>query len=513
MDATHEAGSARPLISTGSREAEPDRWMEGRPRRFDDDYQQDILEYFQLMRNLLRLLAARSDGATHAKLLTLPLRILNRGRVEAFVAQDTVFVDIALLDLIWIFSFEQGVADVKRDPYHLIEFALTYADALHTERSIEQLDPYNTARLSEAQFRQLWADARHVQRIAFENTLAFVLAHEVGHLLLAHEDGVRKAFPDPRTRRLVNGRWVIWRTRAELAADRFAALLSLDALYQPAQVIPWFDLVETRRSYYGSSAEYPTPGQRASTIWSAYAERFGGDGIDTSGLSRVDPLPPDRDMTKVDRARNLQNVRQVRSFRRNFLAELDGQVSQLLDQGVDAETAATLFADQAEGYRQLLYGADDPDAIEEALSRIDASGTVTQALVEDLRALFARAFLTPQPADLLSAPLEVQPVELEDLRQLLVWARDGQSSFADALEMGYLLANTRFRWEPVVFEAMLAHMTRSQPARLRLAPYYLGTSAHQPRPTFNERLEVLERWDGSYSEAYEAMEARRTSIA
>lgn len=341
--------SVAPALASGdSQEQDPEQVITGRPRRFDDSYQQDVLEYLWLMRGILRLLSVRSAPDLRSRLLTLPLRILNHGRVEASALRGTVYVDIALLDLLGLFSFEQGVADVKRDPYHMLEFTLNYADALHTNRPFGQLDPYNSVALSDAQFRQLWEDARHVQRIAFENTLAFILAHEVGHLVLDHEEEAKQAFPNPATHRADNADWLLWRRRAELAADRFGALLSLDANYQPAQVIPWFDLVEVRRSYYGISVEYPTPGQRASKIWSAYAERFGGDGIDTSDLPKVDPLPPDRDMSKMDRARNLENVRRVRTFRRNFLAELDAQVGEILSQSQDTELAAAFFLHQVQ---------------------------------------------------------------------------------------------------------------------------------------------------------------------
>jgi hypothetical protein len=429
--------------------------------------------------------------------------------VEAFVSHGAVYVDIALLDLLWLFSFEQGVADIKRDSLHMLEFTVGYADALHSRKPFEQLDPYNSAALSEPQFRQLWEDALCVQRVAFENTLAFILAHEVGHLVLNHEEEAKQAFPDPATHLLQNADWLLWRRRVELAADRFGALLCLDALFQPAQAVWWLDLVEVRRSYYGESAEYPTPGQRASTIWAAYAERFGGDYISRAGRSNVDPLPPDRDMSKVDRARNLDSLREMRTFLRNFLAELDAQVGQILSQSQDAEFAAAFFIDQVKAYRCLLYGADHPDAIDEALARLGAASGNNKEFTDALRGLFARAFSAPEPLTLLDASLE-DPLDIDGLRELLGLAREGKPIFANAIQLGHLLANTHFRWDPEVFQAMLARLPEPERTQMRLAPYRIGVPARRPRPTFEERIEVLRRWNGSYAEPYQELPLPKT---
>jgi hypothetical protein len=145
---------------------------EGRPRRFDADYQRDLLEYRRMADGILQLVAVRAAPPVHALLLTVALRVPNRGRVEAFVSRGSIHVDIALLDQLWLFSFEQGVADSKHDPYHMLHFTLTYFDALHAGAGYRQLDPYNSAALTDDQFRRLWNDARDVQSIAFENTLS-----------------------------------------------------------------------------------------------------------------------------------------------------------------------------------------------------------------------------------------------------------------------------------------------------------------------------------------------------
>lgn len=497
---TNEANAVRSSSLSESKEEHPKQFIEGRPRQFDDSYQRDVLEYMRIMRGILRLLAVRSDIEVRGRLLTLPLRIMNRGRIEVFVSQGTMYVDIAYLDLLWLFSFEQGVADVKRDPYHTLEFTLTYAIALHSHIPFEQLDPYNSALLSEAQFRHLWEGALRVQQIAFENTLSFTLSHEVGHLVLSHEEEARKMFPDPETHRPDNENWVFWRRQTELASDSFAAHLSLGALYQPAQVIPWLSLVEVRRSFYGSSAEYPTPGQRESTIWSAYTERFGGDGINTSGLVRVDPLPPDRNVSQVNRVQNLENLRKIRTFRRNFLAELDAQVGQLLGQGEDPDFAAKFFIHQVEGYRRLLYGAEHPKMIEEALSLIDTAGNVSPEFIEKMRALIELAFSAPEPVNLLYINLEAESIDLENLRRLLEWAKEGIPLFADALELEYLLANTRFRWEPEFFQKMLSQIPEPQLIRMQFAPYRLGEPLRPRSFTIEERIEGLQHWGGSYAE-------------
>lgn len=473
--------------------------LEGSPRQYDSSYQKDVLEYLHLMRRILHLLSVRSAPKVKDRLLTLPLRIRNRGRVEAFVSREIVYVDIAFLDLLWLFSFDQGVADVKRDPFHMIEFILSYACALHSHKGFEPPDPYNTAPLNDAQFRKLWEDARQVQQIAFENTLAFTLAHEVGHILLAHEEKSKEAFPDPSARHLTNQEWVLWRRQSELAADRFGALLSLEALFQPAQVIPWFDLVEVRRSFYGSSVEYPTPGQRTDAVQSVNLERFQIDGVDLTGLPNIDPLPPDRDMTKMNRVRNLENVRRVRTFRRNFLFELDNQAKQLLNHGVDAETIAEFFVHQAVGYQRILHGAENPEAIEKALCRISTGETVSNEQIPELYALFEQAFHTPEPISILTASLETESPDVDKLRQLLEWSKEGLHLFADAINLEYLLANTHLRWMPTIFPTMLMQLSESQRSRQRFGTYKLGESTRPARPSFNELIEVLQRWDGRYT--------------
>jgi hypothetical protein len=344
-----------------------------------------------------------------------------------------------------------------------------------------------------------------VQSIAFENTLSFLLAHEVGHVVLDHEREVERLFPSAAMRRGDHATWILWRRRSELAADRFAARLSLGAAYQPAQVLPWLDLVEVRRSFYGTSAEYPTPGQRASTIWAVYAERFGGDGIDTSGLSRVDPVPPDRDMSKSGRARNLDNVRQVREFRRGFLAELDAQVDQVLSETGDPGQGAVWFLWRIKAYRGLLRGAEDLGAVDDALSLLEQAGAAvpSDAAAGRLLSFLQRAFRSPETVELLSAHVGADGIRSDELRVLLTWGRTGSPMFADALETGYLLANTRFRWEPEVFEAMLRQLPEPERERLGLVPYRLGVPQRPRRYTIHERVRGLERWNGSYAEAYQ----------
>ena len=127
-----------------------------------------------------------------------------------------------------------------------------------------------------------------------------------------------------------------------------------------------------------------------------------------------------------------------------------------------------------------------------------------QEFIENLHALFERAFSAPEPVNLLSANLEAEPIDFEKMRELLEWAKEGFPMFADALELEYLLANTRFRWEPAIFQEMLSQISEPRRSRLRLAPYRLGEPLRSYRFTIKERIEALQRWDGSYAEAYKA---------
>ncbi len=471
-------------------------------RTVDDGYQVDHAVYAKRIREIQHILAVRAAPRARSILLSVPVRIVNRGRAEAFSTGGGVYVDIALLDLLAHFADELSLAEVRDDPYHQMEFNLAYAAALDGDKTLPLLDAYNTWDLEQAQWQYLWRAKLIAEKVIFNNILGFIIAHEVSHIVLEHEREMLAAFPDERARRAENMEWVQLRRTNELEADEAAARLCLNALVQPAQLLPWLDLNESRRRYYGKSAEYPTTAQRIAMISRAYRDIVGATRNEPD-LNELRPLPPDRDVLQNDVGLYLQEFRKVRRFRQELLALLDQTMSQLLEGDVaPADVGAYLYY-MIEQRRELLSGARDNAQLDAAIAAVEtgaAGGTVDfTALRDDLQG----AGIGERAMELLAALLDERPVGWEGLLVSLKTLRQAPTQFAQGLDYTYFLANTHLRWQPEIFRALQAALPESAGKARRLKPYVLGQPLRNAPPSFEDRLLTLRSWDGRYPDEQE----------
>jgi len=460
------------------------------PRAFDDDYRTSIADYMFRIQSLLRLLAIRASPDVRAALARTPIRVVNRGRTEAFVIGTTIHVDVAFLDLLGFFAFEQAVGEVKSDSFHVLEFHVAYAAALATNRRLDPLEVYNTAALSVAQFRRLWNETQVWAATTFDSILGFVLAHELGHLVLRHATAVDG--DPPGASGAAGG--ALRRRELELEADRFAASLCLDALLPPAHMVAWFHSTELRRLHYGFSGDYPSPKQRDAAIQSVYADRL--PGYATMPWTSIPPLPPDRDMAQVDPLTSLRSVREVRQFRQQLVCMFDGYVDALLQSGEPLSVVAALGLDFIEGWRRLLEGVPNSAPLSQALALIDRRPSATPDIAE-LGALVDQAGLAPPAVELLRSALS-EPVDWDTARGWLELACHPRQQFALGVELDYVLANTKHRWDVRVFAALRDAAPADARRVHRLKPHALEGPLSRQRLGLEERIAALKQWDGVY---------------
>lgn len=468
-------------------------------REIDDAYQADRALYSQRIQELLHLLAVRAAPRARSTLLSVPVRIVNRGRAEAFSTGGKVYIDIALLDLLTHFADELSLANVREDAYHIMEFNLAYAAGLDGDKTLPLLDAYNTRELDQAQWQYLWREKQNVEKVIFDNILGFVIAHEMSHILLDHEREMLTAFPDENARHAENMTWVQARRTTELEADEVAARLCLNALVQPAQLLPWLDLNETRRRYYGKSREYPTTAQRIEMVSRAYRDIV-GVAPDEPDLNEFRPLPPDRDVLKNDVRLFLDEFRKVRRFRQELLAWLDQTMTELLDNDVTPGDVGVLLYDFVEQRRELLSGAHDNSRLDAAIAAAESGATGGAINFDTLGEDLQTAGIGDRAMVLVSSLLDAPPVNWEELLVLLRTLRQAPLQFADGLDYTYFLANTHLRWQPDVFRALQAALPETENKARGLPPYLLGQPLRATPPTFAQRLRVLRAWDGKYLE-------------
>lgn len=470
-----------------------------KPRSFDSSYQTDAESYKRQMELILQRLAVRATGETKAALQALKTRIINRGKTEAFVLGDTAYTDIALLDLLSLFALEYGIAEVKSDGYHILEFEVAYSVALHTDKRLEGVNPYNHTRLTDEQFRTLWADVLTYQNVFFSNALAFVVAHELGHLILQHQENLNHEFPSEETREGARGSWDRRRREMELEADRFAAEFTLNALFQPANILPWFGLNEVRRSYYGVSREYPSPGQREAAIRAVYEELQTKGTMATLDVSWPEPLAPHSDMRRVDRIEGLKRIREVRDFRREFLAAVDEELGRLLSVGVAVDEAVSVMTETVERNKGILQGScKDHSALSEVLLILDAGDPVSEEQVGTIRALIEKACPDSDRLPITLELLDCEPVDWSEVKNTIRLMTKQRPEFAMAIEWKYMLANTRFRWEPTAFDAYVRAVNAATNQHFTFKPYNVGVPLRRPPPAHEDVTETLLAWDGIY---------------
>ena len=421
-------------------------------RVLDERYQQDRAEYTKKIRQLSYLLSVRANAYEKSVLLSTRVNIVNLGRAEAYTRGKTIYFDMALLDLLAQFADELSVAELKQDPIHQLQFNLAYAAALNHDKQLNLLDPFNTVNLTEDQKLYLWKAKVQAERIIFENVLGFILAHEFSHLLLKHHQRVQQEFPNESERSTANPYWNRQRRTMEVEADEWAARLCLNALVQPAQLIPWLDLTETRRRYYGKSAEYPTSAQRIAVIQQIYEKIVGIDAVD-GDLRDFNPLPPDRDISQADYHLYFDEFRKVRQYRQALLVNIDRAVIDLLDGGQTLNDAVEVFIAYVEQQKDLLKGAADQEILGELKRAIEQRGSDSPEETTQIANLVKKAGIGPYAEAWLLSMLEVDQIDWPQITLQLELLEGDRNQFLLGLTYEYLLTNTALRWSPEIFRS------------------------------------------------------------
>lgn len=490
-----------PLMMTLNLAAEPanavaienDLLLE-RPRTHDSSYQSDRAEYARTIRQLQHILAVRANPEIRRKLLGVNVNIINRGRAEIFALDDVIYVDIALLDLLQRFADELSVANIKHDPLMQLEFNLSYAVALNGNKRLRYLDAHNTAALSEEQNRHLWKAKLRAERVIFENVLGFMIAHEMSHLLLNHNAEIRRLFPDEAARNDDNPTWIRTRREIELAADELGSRISLNALLQPAQLLPWFDLNEIRRRFYGKSAEYPTSAQRISIIDRVYEEVVGAQGVE-GDLEQFAPLPPHKDVLQGDYHSYLDEFRNVRRFGQNFLITIDEIIARLLEQGIAAKEIAAYVVYYISAHKDLLTSVVDPATADRLIELVSADQPDAPLERSLFVSLLDQTGISADARELLLQEVADSPVDKQALLTYLELLKADRTQYDFGLGYDFLLANTYFRWHPEIFNEMVAALPADEIRARALEPYVIGEPIVREPPTYLEKLEFLRVWD------------------
>jgi len=467
------------------------------PRDLNEAYQRDHAEYTRRIQQLQYLLSVRADESLKRLLLSTRVLIVNRGRAEAFSIANVIYFDMAVLGLLAHFSDELSLAEVKSDAIHQLEFNLAYAAALNGDKTLALLDPYNTMVYTEEQKAYLWKGKLRAEEVIFDHILGFILAHEISHLVLGHEQAVQKEFPDEQTRNTSNPHWNRRRREMELAADEMAARICLNALIQPAQLVPWLDLNEIRRRYYGKSPEYPTAAQRIAVIQKASAEIIGMDALG-GDLRDFKPLAPHRDVAQTDYNLFLDEFLKVRAFGQTLLSGIDQTMAALLKKPYSSQQIASTFVVWVEQQKDLLKGAEHKDVLDELIQLVSSAINETQIDQSAVKSLLEKAGIGPYARAMLIDLLEENPVDWNQIAGHLDVLKAAPEQFLLGITYDYLLANTALRWHPDLFAALQAALPETDAKAKRLRPYRLDQPLRPPPPTFDQRVNVLKTWNGEY---------------
>lgn len=466
-------------------------------RAADSKYQSDRSEYNRLIKQIQHILSVRANHKARQKLLGVKINIINRGRAEIFALQDAVYIDIALLDLLERYADELSVAQIKNDPLLHLEFNLSYAVALNGNKLLRYLDPYNTANLSREQWSLLWNAKKRAEKVIFENTLGFMIAHEMSHLLLDHNTTIQKMFPDMESRTDSNPAWIRTRRGIELAADQLASKLCLDALFQPAQLLPWLSLNEIRRRYYGKSAEYPTSAQRIAIINEVYNEIVG---IENSGgdLREVGPLAPHKDVLQGDYHLYLEEFRGVRNFSQAFLVEIDNIIAGFLKQEAALKDIAEYIIFYIGAHKELLVSSRNPKSLDNLIELVEATNENSSLNKTLFISLLAEIDVSENVTELFLQELDFEPIGTEAILTYLSLLKTERGQYDLGLGYDYLLANTYFRWFPELFTEMINTLPKSEISARKLKPYVLGEPIIREPSSYIDKLNLLRVWNGEY---------------
>ena len=476
------------------------------PRVLDEQYQEDRAEYTEKIRQLRYLLSVRAKAAEKKVLLGARIYILNLGRAEAYTKGDAVYIDMGLLDLLSQFADELSLADVKHDALHQMEFNLVYAAALNGDKQLPLLDAMNTVALTEDQNLYLWKAKLRSEHIIFDNLLGFVLAHEFSHLILRHRERIANEFPEEGSRTTANPAWNRARRTMELEADEAAARLCLNALIQPAQLVAWLDLNETRRRYYGVSAEYPTSAQRIAVLQRVHEEIVGKSDLGPD-LRNFIPLPPGQNVTQTDYLMYLSEFRKVRQYRQTLLVSIDREVLDLLAKGDTTDEALAVFIAYVEQQKDLLRGAKNKEALAELKASFPPGAASPSRPAAEISELIKNAGIGPYAETWLLGLLQADTPDWSQIGPAIELLEGDRSQFLLGIDYEYLLANTVLRWDPEIFARLQAMLPDTEVKARSLKPYVLDRPLYPDRPSFTERIEVLRQWNGVYPKGTDTNQA------
>ncbi|MDX2505554.1 MAG: hypothetical protein QNL62_13905 [Gammaproteobacteria bacterium] len=468
-----------------------------KPRTADSKYQSDRSEYNRIIKQIQHILSVRANHKTRQKLLGVKINIINRGRAEIFALQDAIYIDIALLDLLERYADELSVAEIKNDPLLHMEFNLSYAVALNGNKLLRYLDPYNTANLSKEQWSLLWNAKKRAEKIIFENTLGFMVAHEMSHLLLDHNTFIQKLFPDMDSRTANNPAWIRTRRGIELAADQLASKLCLDALFQPAQLLTWLSLNEIRRRYYGKSAEYPTSAQRIATINEVYYEAVGIENS-VGDLRDAGPLAPHKDILQNNYHLGLDEFRNVRNFSQAFLVEIDNIIAEFLKQEASLKDIAEYIIFYIGVHKELLVSSKKPKSVDNLIELVKATDENSPLNKTLFISLLAEIDVSEKVTELFLQELDYEPIGTKAVLTYLDLLKTERSQYDLGLGYDYLLANTYFRWFPELFTEMIKSLPKSEIKARKLKPYVLGEPIIREPPSYIDKLNSLRVWNSEY---------------
>lgn len=477
------------------------------PRDVNEEYQRDHAVYTRRIQQLQYLLSVRSPEHLKRLLLSTRVLIVNRGRAEAFSSSNVIYFDMAFLDLLAHLSDELSLAEVKSDAIHQMVFNLAYAAALNGNKTLTLLNPHNTMIYTEEQKAYLWKEKLLAEEVIFDNILGFVLAHEISHLALEHEQAIKKEFPDEQTHNMSNPHWNRRRREIELAADEMAARICLNALIQPAQLLTWLDLNEIQRRYYGKSSEYPTAAQRIAVIQNTYAEIIGMDALG-GDLRALKPMLPHLDVAQIDYNLFLDEFLKVRAFGQILLSRIDETVAAQLKEAYSAQQIASAFVVLVEQQKDLLKGAEHKNVLDELVQLVSSAVNDPQIDLSAAKSLLEKAGIGQYALAMLGDLLEENLMDWKQIAGHLNVIKAAPEQFLLGITYEYLLANTALRWHPDLFTALQTALPETDAKAKQLRPYRLDQPLRPPPPTFEQRVNVLRTWNGEYSNGNRQSERR-----
>lgn len=216
-------------------------------------------------------------------------------------------------------------------------------------------------------------------------------------------------------------------------------------------------------------------------------------------LSWPAPLAPHRDMRKVDKTEGLKRIREVRNFRREFLAATDEQLGQLLGARVPVDEAVAAIVEMVETNKTVLQGScKNQNALSEVLAILDTDEPINETQSARIRALIGKARPDQRGLATILDLFDSKPVDWSQVKATVQLMTKQRPELAMAIQWKYMLANTRFRWEAAVYEGYTHAVSAATDQQLTFKPYKAGVPLRHPAPANEDMIRVLQTWDGSY---------------